>query len=94
MSYTVPAVLLVETSAWNNERQCLELGLAVCVSFTLHGESKDTGGVVQLLDEGRVIALGREYFDVKIEIRLVATTAVSGGYYRGRFMGLPDPGRR
>ena len=62
-AYTVPTILLVETSSRNDEGECLEFTLLL-----LHGESEDSGFIIQTHDEGWIITLGRQDLYVKLEV--------------------------
>jgi hypothetical protein len=62
-THTVPTILLIETSSRDNEGESLELTILL-----LHGESEDSGFVVQTHDEGRIVTLGRQDLNIELEV--------------------------
>lgn len=70
MTHTVPSVLFIESSSGDNERKSIKLAILL-----FHGESEDSGFVIQAHDECWVIAYRRENLYVKLEVWLGRCTA-------------------
>ena len=56
-------MLLVEPSSRNDEGKSLEFTILL-----LHGESEDSGFVVQTHDKGWIVTLGRQDLNIKLEV--------------------------
>lgn len=63
MTHTVPSVFLVESSSGHDEGKSIKLAILL-----FHGESEDSGFVIQAHDECWVIAYRREDLYVKLEV--------------------------
>jgi len=69
-TYTIPTILLIEPSSRNDEGESLEFTILL-----LHGESENSGFVVQTHDKGWIVTLGRQDLNVKLEVGFGPGTA-------------------